>query len=296
MKMIDGSEIQNGIYAMNDHQQSRAKLVGSKIRRVTKVSICEEIAQQLMDLISNGDLKPGKRLPAERDLCKEFGAGRSSLREALRCLSIVGVLDARVGEGTSVAVDGGKFLGKIIEWRLITEKHDIANLLEVRSALEGVAAANVALLGKREDIDKLEKLIAHMKASVDNTNEFAVLDLEFHLTLAKASGNSLLFDLISMIRSQLVRALSKVLLLPRSVPLSLKERTAILRAIKRGDSDMAREAMHAHLYAALLRYNETAIDRIIPHARSVRKTRCVKAQPNKLLTQSKPTPKKILTV
>src|ERR1700745_4459549 len=169
---------------MNDSQLSRAKLVGAKIRRVTKTSICEEIAQQIMDLISNGDLKPGQRLPAERDLCKEFGAGRSSLREALRCLSIVGVLDARVGEGTSVAVDGGKFLGKIIEWRLITEKHDIANLLEVRSALEGVAAANVALLRRKENIDELQKLIAQMKASVENTREFASLDLEFHLALA----------------------------------------------------------------------------------------------------------------
>jgi GntR family transcriptional repressor for pyruvate dehydrogenase complex len=261
---------------MNDHQQSRAKLVGSKIRRVTKVSICEEIAQQIMDLISNGDLKPGQRLPAERDLCKEFGAGRSSLREALRCLSIVGVLDARVGEGTSVAIDGAKFLGKIIEWRLITEKHDIANLLEVRSALEGVAAANVALLGKKEDIDKLEKLIARMKASVDNTNEFAALDLEFHLTLAKVSGNNLLFDLISMIRSQLVRALSKVLLLPRAVPLSLKEHIAIFRAIKRGDPDMAREAMHAHLHAALLRYKETAVERTVPRTRVSRAARNAK--------------------
>src|SRR5580698_8259699 len=138
----------------------------AKIRRVTKLSISEDIAQQIMDLIANGDLKAGQRLPSERELCKHFGAGRSSLREALRCLSIIGVLNARVGEGTSVASDGGKFLGKIIEWRLITEKHDIENLLEVRSALEGVAAANVALLGKKEDIDKFEKLIAHMKVSV----------------------------------------------------------------------------------------------------------------------------------
>jgi GntR family transcriptional repressor for pyruvate dehydrogenase complex len=268
---------------MNDLKLSRSKLAGSKIRRVTKISICEEIAQQIMDLISNGDLKPGQRLPAERDLCKEFGAGRSSLREALRCLSIVGVLDARVGEGTSVAVDGGKFLGKIIEWRLITEKHDIANLLEVRSALEGVAAANVALLGKKEHIDQLQKLISRMKASVDNTHEFATLDLEFHLSLAKASGNNLLFDLISMIRSQLVRAMSKVLLLPRAVPLSLKEHTAIFRAIKRGDPEMASEAMHAHLQAALLRYNETAIDRIVPKSKKPSEARSPKGRPKKAI-------------
>src|ERR1700733_10323505 len=115
---------------MRELQLARGKTVESKIRRVTKVSISEEIAQQIMDLIANGDLKPGQRLPSERELCKDFGAGRSSLREALRCLCIVGVLTARVGEGTSVALDGNKFLGKIVEWRVITEQHDIENLME----------------------------------------------------------------------------------------------------------------------------------------------------------------------
>jgi len=95
---------------MKTTELTHTKGVQSKIRRVTKLSISEEIAQQIMDLIANGDLKAGQRLPSERELCKHFGAGRSSLREALRCLSIIGVLNARVGEGTSVAADGGKFL------------------------------------------------------------------------------------------------------------------------------------------------------------------------------------------
>jgi GntR family transcriptional regulator, transcriptional repressor for pyruvate dehydrogenase complex len=96
-------------------QTSGSKRIESKIKPITKTSIGDEIVDQIMSLIAKGDLKPGQRLPSERELCKNFGAGRSSLREALRCLCIVGVLDARVGEGTSVAVDGGKFLGKIVE-------------------------------------------------------------------------------------------------------------------------------------------------------------------------------------
>ena len=250
---------------MKDTQVTRGKTVEFKIRRVTKISISEEIAQQIMDLIANGDLKPGQRLPSERELCKNFGAGRSSLREALRCLSIVGVLNARVGEGTTVAADGGKFLGKIIEWRLITEKHDIENLLDVRVGLEGVAAADVALQANQDDIDKLQQLVTKMKASVKNEKQFAALDLEFHVTLAKASGNALLFDMVSMIRGQLARALTKVLLLPNAIPLSLKEHTAVFEAIKRRDSEGARQAMHAHLQAARHRYNETVGERIHPH-------------------------------
>ncbi|MEO6910451.1 MAG: FadR/GntR family transcriptional regulator [Edaphobacter sp.] len=247
---------------MNALDLSRTKKVQSKIRPVTKISISEEIAQQIMDLISNGDLKAGQRLPSERELCKNFGAGRSSLREALRCLSIVGVLNARVGEGTSVAVDGGKFLGKIVEWRLITEKHDIENLLEVRIALEGIAAAKVATLGRKEDIAKIAELISKMTASVKDAKRFGALDLEFHITLAKASENALLFDLVSMIRGQLVRGLSTVLLLPHALTLSLKEHTAIYQSIRRGDAEGARKAMQAHLAAALKRY-ESAVEKQI---------------------------------
>jgi GntR family transcriptional repressor for pyruvate dehydrogenase complex len=228
--------------------------VESKIKRVTKISISDEIARQIMDLISRGELKPGDHLPSERELCKDFGASRSSLREALRCLSIVGVLNARVGEGTSVAPDGEKFLRKIIEWRLITERHDIENLLVVRIALEGVSAANTARRATAEQIEKLRKLVARMQASQNNGKAFAELDLEFHIALAKASGNALVSDLIELVRSQLVKALHKVLLVPHALPQAYKEHCAIFEAIERRDSDGARNAMQAHLEGHLRRY------------------------------------------
>jgi GntR family transcriptional regulator, transcriptional repressor for pyruvate dehydrogenase complex len=228
--------------------------VESKIKRVQKISISEEIAKQIMDLISRGELKPGDHLPSERELCKDFGASRSSLREALRCLSIVGVLNARVGEGTSVAEDGEKFLRKIIEWRLITERHDIENLLEVRMALEGVSAANTALQAPKEQVEKLRKLIDRMKASLKDEKSYAVLDLEFHITLAEASGNTLVSGLIELVRGQLVKALHKVLLVPHALPLAHKEHCAIFEAIERRDPDGARKAMQAHLEAHLRRY------------------------------------------
>lgn len=250
------------------------KGVQSKIRRVTRISISEEIAQQIMDLIASGDLKPGQRLPSERDLCKNFGAGRSSLREALRCLSILGVLNARVGEGTTVASDGGKFLGKITEWRMITEKHDIENLLEVRIGLEGVSAANAALRATQKELEHLEELISQMKGAVQERKHFASLDLEFHLALARASGNDFLIDLISMIRSQLARGLTKVLLLPNAIPLSLKEHIAVFEAVRKRDSEAARNAMHGHLQAALQRHRETIRDaERAPRATGHRKVR-----------------------
>jgi GntR family transcriptional repressor for pyruvate dehydrogenase complex len=239
---------------------SRTKSVKSKIRRVTKISISEEIAKQIMDLISNGDLKAGDRLPSERELCEHFGASRSSLREALRCLSIVGVLNAHVGEGTSVATDGEKFLRKIIEWRLITERHDVENLLEVRMAVEGLSAARTALNGAPEDIESLQKILAKMKAALDDEKAYAALDLEFHTTLANASQNILVSDLISLIRGQLVKTLHKVLLLPHALQLSQKEHTAIVKAIELHDAEGARKAMHTHLEGHLKRFTDANQD------------------------------------
>ena len=233
---------------------TRQRSVTPKIKRVTKTSISEEIARQIMNLIADGTLKPGQRLLSERELCGLFGASRSSLREALRCLSIVGVLNARVGEGTSVAEDGGKFLHKIMEWRLISENHDIENLLQVRIALEGVSAANSALNATPEDIEKMRKLLAQMKNALKDKKQFAVLDLEFHIALANASGNAVLSDLISVIRSQLARSLTRALRLPNALPLSYKEHTVILDAIERHDAEGARKAMHDHLEAVLVRY------------------------------------------
>jgi GntR family transcriptional regulator, transcriptional repressor for pyruvate dehydrogenase complex len=232
---------------MKDTARFRGKSVGSKIRPIRKVSIAEEIAKQIMDLISSGSLRPGQRLPSERELCEHFGASRPPLREALRGLSIVGVLNARVGEGTSVSVDGGMFMRKVMELRMVTEKHDIENLLEVRLALEVMSAARAARNATEEDLNELRELVAKMKACGTNETQFARLDAEFHVVIAKASGNTLILDLVSMIRNQLIRALTKALRSPNAISHSNKEHSTLLDAIERHDIDASRAAMLAHL-------------------------------------------------
>jgi GntR family transcriptional repressor for pyruvate dehydrogenase complex len=242
--------------------KSKAISVNPKIRPIKKTTISDEIVEQIMGLIESGELQPGQRLPSERDLCVQFGTGRSSLREALRCLSIVGVLQSRVGDGTTVAVNSGKFLGKIFQWRLITEQQNIENLMQVRIALEGLTAANVAINGTAEDLRSLKLLLEQMKASLNDRTKFSALDLEFHIALAKASGNSLTMDLISMIRGQLARALNRVLVLPNARPLSLDEHLRIVGRIRDRDAEGARKAMDIHLNAALERYRKRiAIDK-----------------------------------
>ena len=225
-----------------------------KVRPIRKTSISDDIVQQIITLISNGDLKAGQRLPSERDLCVKFAASRSSLREALRCLSIMGVLTARPGEGTSVAMDGSKFMETVLQWRMSTEQHDIEDLMEVRMALEGVTAASAARNAEGQDLKKLEDLVARMAESVGDARRFAALDREFHLGLAKASNNKLILDLVAVIRGQLERGVAKVLQLPDAMPLSVQEHKEILQAVMNKDSEQACAAMQNHLQAAVLRH------------------------------------------
>jgi GntR family transcriptional repressor for pyruvate dehydrogenase complex len=239
---------------MKTGRETSTSFTDSKIQRVTKRTISDDIVQQLIGLIANGDLKPGSRLPPERELCQQFGAGRSSVREALRCLSIVGVINARAAEGTSVAPDGEKFLRTLMQWRLVTELHDIENLMMVRIALESVAVAQVASKGLASDLETLQGLLGRMEVAIADEDRFAKLDLEFHVTLAKASENTLLYDLVSMIRGQLMNTLSRVLPLPNAIPLSLEEHIRIVQAIKRRNSRASSAAMRLHLENALARY------------------------------------------
>jgi GntR family transcriptional repressor for pyruvate dehydrogenase complex len=255
-----------GLLRQNQPRGRQDKVMRLKVRPIRKSSISDDIVQQIITLISNGDLKAGQRLPSERDLCVKFAASRSSLREALRCLSIMGVLSARPGEGTSVAMDGSKFMETVLHWRMSTEQHDIEDLMEVRMALEGVTAASAARNAQPADLKKLQDLVAKMDESIDDAKRFAALDLEFHLGLARASNNKLILDLVSVIRGQLERGVAKVLQLPHAMPLSVREHRDILLAIVNHDSEGARAAMQTHLNAAVLRHRSAVEESLRPDA------------------------------
>jgi GntR family transcriptional regulator, transcriptional repressor for pyruvate dehydrogenase complex len=228
-----------------------------KLKPVLKKSISDDIVAQIINLISSGELTPGQRLPSERDLCMRFGAGRSSLREGLRCLSIMGVLTARVGEGTSVAADGSKFLDTVLQWRMSMERHNIEDLMQVRVALEGLSSAAAATNGDDADFKALTGLISKMEDAVEDPRRFAALDSEFHLSLARVSKNKLLFDLISLIRGQLERGVARVLRTPDAIPLSVMEHRDIIAPIVARNPQKAHAAMDAHLNAAVLRYRKS---------------------------------------
>lgn len=228
-----------------------------KFKPIDKTSLSEEISRQIMRLVSSGDLRPGQRLPSERELCTRFGVGRSSLREALRCLTIVGVLETRVGEGTFLALNNEKFIGTVLGWRVATDHKNVENLMKVRIALESETAANAALNSSQQSIDELEGILKKMGAALKDRPGFAAADAAFHLAIAKASDNELVFDLLTLIRSQLEQTLLRVGAWPRGPETACSEHRRILDAIRNRDAESAKAAMRDHIGEALKRYERT---------------------------------------
>ena len=235
-------------------QPSAREAASLKIRPVGRESVAEQVTQQLMHMISSGELVAGQRLPPERELCQHFGVGRSSLREALRCLSMVGILDARVGEGTSVATSAGRFIEKSFEWSLASEEADFLALMQVRIALECAAAAEAAIHTDSSSLAYLNELLVRMTDKLDDSVEFGRLDLDFHVTIARASQNKLLYNLLALLRPHLERGLDRVLQLPNALRLSLEEHTSIARFVNERHPALARQAMQSHLELAVYRY------------------------------------------
>jgi len=236
-----------------DHPSS----LREKFKPIGKTSLSEEISRQIMRLVSSGDLKPGQRLPSERELCTRFAVGRSSLREALRCLTIVGVLETRVGEGTFLALNNEKFIGTVLGWRVATDHKNVENLMKVRLALESEAAANAALNGSQESIDELEGTLKKMSAALKDRRGFAAADAAFHRAIAKAADNELVLDLLTLIRSQLEQTLLRVGAWPGGPETACSEHRRILEAIRNRDAESAKAAMRDHIVEALKRYERT---------------------------------------
>jgi GntR family transcriptional repressor for pyruvate dehydrogenase complex len=234
--------------------------VHEKLQKVKRTSLSENIAQQIMTLISTGDLKPGQKLPPERELCTYFGVGRSSLREAVRCLVMIGILDVSIGNGTFLATSAERFVGKIFEWRMLTEEHDMENLMEVRLALECAACARAAICGTEQQFGELEAILKKMQRSVNQPKHFIKLDLEYHVLLAEASDNKLLFDLLFMIRNQLSAAIFTFATMPGGAALACRHHAAILRALKGRNAKTARSIMQNHLAVSLERYRKARGD------------------------------------
>ena len=231
----------------------------AEVRPVSRESLSDKIIEQITDLIARDVLKPGDRLPSERDLCKRFGVGRTSLREALRSLSVMGILDGRVGEGTFVSSDRSRHLDRMLSWGILLGPKTAQDLMETRLMLETRTAELAAKRATDVDLSEIDQSLERLQATIDALDDsrdgFLEEDLRFHLLVARATQNTILHSLLGTTRSYLQEWIRKSLagtaseILARA-RLSLTQHQTIAAALHTRDSGAARAAMSAHILSS----------------------------------------------
>ncbi|MEO5762732.1 MAG: FadR/GntR family transcriptional regulator [Vicinamibacteria bacterium] len=211
-------------------------------------------AGQVVDFVRRqidaGKLKPGDRLPAERDLAEEIGVSRPSLRSGLQTLQALGVIQSRQGAGTFIA-DGPPRLG-VAPLSFLAALHGFTrdDMFEARRVLELGAASMAADRATPERITVLADEVAAMYAALDDPQEYLIHDVQFHKAVAAASGNPVLATLIDTISELVYETRRRTV--ERAVDLkeSAEMHRRIYRAIKAGDAEKARDEMGMHLALA----------------------------------------------
>jgi GntR family transcriptional repressor for pyruvate dehydrogenase complex len=212
------------------------------------MAVTDEAIEKIKAMIVSGQLKPGQKLAREADLAERLGLSRSSLREAVRALSLVRILDVRQGDGTYVSSLAADSLLEALTF--IVEFHQDASvleLLEVRRILEPAASARAALLIDETELAALDALLDRITPA-SSVDELVDNDLEFHRRVAAAGGNSVLSSLIESLsgptqRARVWRGLTQEGALQRT----LLEHRAILGAMRRRDPDLARTWSTVHV-------------------------------------------------
>jgi DNA-binding FadR family transcriptional regulator len=204
------------------------------------------VADQLLELIATGRLRPGDPVPPERELVENYRVGRSSVREALRMLESRGLIEAR-GNGTFTVSHARNTLNQSLELLLSVAEADLHELFEIRRILEGECAALAAARRREADLVRMRAAIAEMESGIGSEDAYIAADLEFHLTIAEATGNRVAAHLMHALRDQLHRALGTVYQIPHSAERSLAQHREIVEAIGARRPDEARASMQAHI-------------------------------------------------
>ncbi|MER3388455.1 MAG: FadR/GntR family transcriptional regulator [Microcella sp.] len=220
-------------------------------------SLPTEIARKLLDYILESQIAPGTRIPSERQLALQLDVGRSAVREALKSLSLLGMIEVRQGDGTYIRKPDASLLPRLIEWGLVLGERRILDLIELRRHLEIAAASSAALKRDEEDLVALRSSLALMKENLTHLPEYVEADLDFHSCIASASKNSVLADFLTGIRALLKVWMSRVANVPTKSELAHAEHAAVLDAIERQDEAAAGLAMRLHLEASAERLRET---------------------------------------
>ena len=212
------------------------------------MALTDEAIGKIKEMIISGRVRPGEKLPKEADLAAELGLSRNSLREAVKALTLVNVLDVRQGDGTYATSLAPSLLLEALSFIIDFHRDDtVLEFFEVRRILEPAATGLAAVRMSPEEKAELGKILdaVTVESPVD---DFVATDLEFHKKIAVGSGNSVLASLVDNMSLPTARArIWRGMTEPGALERTLAEHRAIHRAILSGDTDLARSWATVHI-------------------------------------------------
>jgi DNA-binding FadR family transcriptional regulator len=206
-----------------------------------------DVIRTIKDMILDGRLAPGQRLPPERALSEALGVSRPTVREAIGSLQAMNILESRHGAGTFVASLSVEELLRPLQFVLSLADGGLEHLFEVRLLLEPGAAALAAVRASEDDIAAIQDCAERAEAEIGKPELMPALDAELHERIVLASGNPLLEHLHAATSALGVESRSYTTRLPGVLDETIAEHGEIVAAIVAGDEDRARLAMEAHL-------------------------------------------------
>jgi DNA-binding FadR family transcriptional regulator len=220
-----------------------------EIEPIKFTRIYEEIVRQIRSLIAGGELKSGDRLPPERDLAEKFSVSRASVREALRALGSMGLIEIRAGEGTFVKEISVEALIEPLALVLLTQREAVAELFEARQILEPPIAGLAARRASREEIEEMEHILEEQAKEIAAGKTGVRQDAAFHTAIASAAHNRAISRIVAALMDLLVESREESLHIPGRPQRSHEDHRKILSAIQSRSDGGARKAMLDHLVA-----------------------------------------------
>lgn len=232
---------------------------GIQLEHARRRSLSETVLEQLLTQLRNGSVRPGDRLPGEHELTRMLGVGRSSVREALRALITLGLVETRSGRGAVIVARSPNPLARLGTGADVADalqKWAVLDLLEVRESLEGQAAALAAERATPLDLLTIERHALEIERRIEAGLTYFGPNAVFHTAVARASHNNILAEsvqqLVGQVRVYRERLMQEIQGMPSG---DVAEHRAVVEALKDRDPERARAAMVAHIrrFAELVR-------------------------------------------
>ncbi len=211
--------------------------------------LSDEVYKQIVSLISSGDLKPGDKIPSERELAADMGISRQSIREALNRAEVMQLIEVRQGEGSFILSSVNESLKPPLTLIIEKEAGRIFDFLEIRKLVEGWCAEKAALEATPDELENMEEILDKMKKVASKDKQWEAMDLKLHLSFAKATHNVIAVHIMEALKSNFRPFFRFTKSMPSSERIDVlwQHHYEIYTAIKQRDPETAKKKVIAHL-------------------------------------------------